>query len=131
MAKINWLDLLEWDDNQLNDIRMVAYAYLKQGQYDVALKLFKMLNVIKPNTPYDIQTLGAIYLQTGKNLEALSLFDQAIKLQPNHYPTLLNRGKALLYLGYKKQAIEQIRQLLYCPERDIATQASALISTYM
>jgi len=74
--------------------------------------------------------LGAIYLQMGKGLEALQYIDKALSLEPNHFPSLLNRGKALFILGYRKQGIEQMKQLLTCSDKNISSEAEALMITY-
>ncbi len=130
MAKINWMDILEWGEEQLEDLRTVGYAYIKQGEYDVALTFFKALQILSPNNAYDLQTLGAIHLQLGKNLEALNFIDQSLSIEPNNYHALLNRAKALFSLGYKKQGILQAKELLPCKVENIASLASALIMTY-
>jgi Tfp pilus assembly protein PilF len=61
---------------------------------------------------------------------ALNYIERAIKIQPNHYPTLLNRTKALFALGYKKQALVQAKNLVLHSEEQIASQASALILAF-
>ena len=130
MTKINWKDLLEWNENQLEDLRIVGFTYIKQGKYDIALHFFKALNILQPNNSYNLQTLGAIYLEMGKNLDALKYIDKSLKISPNHNLSLLNKGKALLSLGYKKQGLIQIKSLFNCGEDKISSQAKALEMTY-
>ena len=130
MAKQNWLDLLGWNVETLNNIRFVGTAYAKQGKFDVALDFFKMLVLLNRKEIFDLQMLGAIYLQMGKGLEALEYLDRALKIDPNHYPTILNRAKALFSIGYKKQALLQAKVLERCPNKKIASQAEALIQSH-
>jgi tetratricopeptide (TPR) repeat protein len=130
MSKINWKELLDWGEDQVSDLRNVGYAYVKQGEYDIALKFFKALNAIDPQNSYDLRTLGAIYLQQGKSLEALNYIDQSLKIEPNNNPTQLNRAKALLSLGYRKQGLLQIQKLLLCKDKSILSQAQALLLTH-
>jgi tetratricopeptide (TPR) repeat protein len=126
MSNLNWLEFLNWSDKETDDLRFVGYSYIQQGQYDIAINFFEALVVLNPENAYDAHTLGALYLQKGKSLEALKYLDKALELEPNHYPTLLNRAKALFALGYKKQALLQLRDLKTCSDQKIVLQAEAL-----
>ena len=130
MDRINWLDVLDWNLEELENLRFMGYSYIKQGQYDTALKFFEALVVLSEENLYDLQTLGAIYLQVGNNLMALNYLEKAIKLDPTHGSTLLNRSKALLALGYKKQGLMQAKSLEVHPESSISSQAAALALAY-
>jgi tetratricopeptide (TPR) repeat protein len=131
MSDVNWMELLGWNEEQIEDIRFVGYTYIKEGHYKIALSFFEALSVLNPNNTYDLQTLGALYLQLGDNLAALNYLERAIKLDQSHLPTLLNRTKALFLLGYKPQAVAQAQQLLTCPDVTIASEAEALIAAYV
>jgi tetratricopeptide (TPR) repeat protein len=130
MSNINWLQVLGWGSDELEDLRFVGYSYIKQGKYDIAITFFEALAILAPDSAYDLQTLGGLYLQKNNNLMALNYIERAIALAPNHYPTLLNRTKALFALGYKNQAIAQARTLVKNPDVHVANQASALILAY-
>ena len=130
MNRINWLEVLEWNKDELENLRFMGYSYIKQGQYETALKFFEGLVILSDEHTYDLQTLGALYLQTGNNLMALNYLEKAIKLDPSHGSTLLNRSKALLALGYKKQGLMQAKTLEVHPELSISSQASALALAY-
>ncbi len=130
MSQADWLSILGWNKEELEDLRFVGYSYIKQGQYDIAITFFEALAILSPESAYDLQTLGALYLQKGNNLMALNYIEKAIKLDPGHLATLLNRTKALLALGYKRQALAQARALENCTEEQIAGQAQALIMAY-
>ena len=127
---MDWKEILGWNENNLEDVRYVGYFYFKEGKFDIALDFFKALNILSPNNWYDLHALGAIFLQKNQGLEALNYIDQSLKQNPRHFPTLLNRVKALFFLGYNKQAISQAQILLKCKNRKIATQAFALINAY-
>lgn len=126
MEKVNWLEILGWDQNEINDLRFAAYAYIQQGSYKIALTLFDGILVLSAPTAYDLQTLGALHLQMGNGLLALEFLEKALQLDPKHLPTQLNRAKAMLLLGYKRQALAQVLELEKCGQADIAAQASAL-----
>ncbi len=130
MSNVEWLSILGWSLEELEDLRFVGYSYIKQGKYDIATSFFEALVILAPDSVYDLQTLGAIYLQRNNNLMALNYIEKALKLQSNHLPTLLNRTKALFALGYKKQALAQAKALEHHPEEAIAGQAQALILAY-
>lgn len=130
MDKIEWLSILGWNKEELEDLRFVGYSYIKQGQYDIAMTFFEALVILAPDSIYDLQTLGALYLQKGNNLMALNYIEKAVRLDPAHLPTLLNKAKALFALGYKRQGLNQAKALETCPEPQIAGQAQALLMAY-
>ena len=130
MSKTNWIELLGWDQEQIEDIRFAGYSFIQQGQYDHALKFFEVLVILPHENIYDLQTLGGIYLQMGNNLSALSFLDKALAIDPTHEPTLLNRTKALFLLGYKKQGLTQALKLAKSSDSKIASQAYALTLAY-
>ncbi|MBY0528958.1 MAG: type III secretion chaperone [Rhabdochlamydiaceae bacterium] len=130
MSNVEWLSILGWGNEELEDLRFVGYSYIKQGKYDIAITFFESLVILNPDSFYDLQTLGALYLQKGNNLMALNYIEKALKLEPAHVPTLLNRSKALFALGYKKQAVAQARMLENNPDESIAHQAQALVLAF-
>lgn len=130
MSQIQWQEVLGWGQKEITDLRYVAYSYIKQGIYDVALTIFEALLVLAPATAYDLQTMGAIYLQTGNGLRALEFLDKALKMDPSHLPSQLNRAKALFLLGYRKQGLMQTTELEKSSNLEIASQATALTLAY-
>ena len=130
MSSIQWSDILGWDDEAIEDLRYLGYAYLRQGKYEIARSFFEALTAINNKNTYDLQTLGAVYLEVGKNLQALNIIEQSLKLDPHHSITLLNRAKALFALGFRRQALAQANLLLKDANSRIADQASALLLAY-
>ncbi len=130
MSTMNWLEILGWGTEEIGDLRYVAYSYIRQGVYDVALTFFDALAVLSPPIPYDLQTIGALHLQLGNGLKALDFLDRALKMEPAHLLTQLNRAKALFMLGYKRQGLVQVLELEKCQDKEIASQASALVLAY-
>lgn len=127
---MKWLDILGWSSAEIEDLRYVAYSYIRQGIYDVALTFFDAITVISPTTVYDLQTVGALHLELGNGIKALDFLDRALKMEPGHALTRLNRAKALFMLGYKKQGLTQIQELQKNLNPEIASQASALALAY-
>lgn len=130
MANNNWLERIGWSNNEIEDIRLIAYLYVKQGQYKTALILFEGLLLLKPENVYDLQSIGGIHLQMKNPLLALQYFDRALKVNPDHELTKLNRMKALLALGYRKQAYRASQDLLQSPNKEYAQTAEALLLSY-
>lgn len=130
MGKINWLESLGWTEEQIEDIRHTAFAYIRQGKYDIALPLFEALCVLDPESAYDAQTLGALYLQMNNPAKALKYFDRALKIEADHAPTLLNLTKALFMLGKREEGLRLAKILQNEPSSTIANMAKALILAY-
>jgi predicted Zn-dependent protease len=127
---MNWLEILGWGKAEIEDLRFVAYSYIQQGIYDIALSFFDALTILSPLNIYDLQTIGALHLQSGNGLKALDYLDRALKLEPSHTLTQLNRAKALFMLGYKRQGLVQAMDLEKSEDKAISAQASALILAY-
>ncbi len=127
---MNWQEILGWGEGEINDLRYVAYSYIKQGVYDVALTVFEAIAVLTPPTAYDLQTVGALHLQMGNGQKALDYLEKALKLNPNDIHTQMNRAKVLFSLGYKRQGLMQASALQHAQDPEIVKQASALLLAY-
>ena len=125
-----WEDLLKLDEDQLQDLRHAGYAYLRQGKYDMALPFFEALVAISSRNSYDLQTLGGLYLQLNFAMKALKTLDKALKNIPDHLPTLINRCKSLLMLGYKEKGLRLAEKLHKSNDTSIANTAEALLIAY-
>lgn len=130
MSKINWMERLGWSEDQLEDLRIAAYAYIRQGKYEIALPFFETLNILMPDSAYDAQTLGALHLQLGNPAKSLRYFDKALKLEPNQSATLLNLAKAFFMLGNKSEGLRVARLLKQNPDPYIVSMAEALLLAF-
>jgi len=130
MPIIDWKEKLGWDEEQLEDMRYTAYAYIRQGKYDIALPFFEALSLLDPESAYDAQTIGAIYLEQNEPSKALIYFDKALKLEGDHAPTLLNTCKALFMLGRKDEGLKLANILKNENSAAVANVAKALILAY-
>jgi len=122
----NFSKILNWSEENIEDLRYVAYTYIKAGKYDFATLFFEALLLLSNENSYDLKTLGALYLQQGDNFRALELLDKALKKEKD-YTIMLNRAKALLGLGYKKQAAMQAQAVVGCEEEKLSDQAAAFL----
>lgn len=130
MSKINWQETLGWKEEQLDDLRIAAFAYIRQGKYDIALPIFEALCVLDPESSYDAQTLGAIHLQMGNPQKALKCFDRALKIEGDHAPTLLNLAKTFFMVGKKQDGLKLANILKDESNQTIANTAKALLLAY-
>lgn len=130
MSDINWLEKLEWGQDQIEDLRNIGYSYIRQGKYDIALSFYEALNILDPENVYDAQTLGALYLQINEPIKAIKYFDKALKLDAEHSPTLLNLTKAMFMLGKREEALRLCNILKKDKNSGIASVANALILAY-
>lgn len=130
MGRVNWLDTLGWTDDQLDEMRYIGYAYIRQGKYDIAISFFEALAALDPESAYDAQTTGALYLQMGQPKKALIFLEKSLKLDGEHAPTLLNMCKALFMLKRHEEGLKLAAILKNERDPQISNVAKALILAY-
>lgn len=130
MSKLNWKTALGWTEEQMDDLRITGFAYIRQGKYEIALPIFEALCVIDPESAYDAQTLGALYLQLSNPNKALKCFDRALKMDTDHTPTLLNLAKTFFMLGKKQDGLKLAQILKDEKNPMISNIAKALLLAY-
>lgn len=130
MGKVDWYNILGWNEENLDDLRNTGYAYIRQGKYDIALSFFEALCVLRQDNAYDAQTLGALYLQMGNAAKALKFLDRALKFDADHGPTLLNLTKALFMLGKTEEGLKLANILKNEADPFISNTAKALLLAY-
>ncbi|BAE81410.1 conserved hypothetical protein [Chlamydia felis Fe/C-56] len=130
MLDNEWKAILGWGDEELEEMRIAGYSFLRQGHYQKAILFFEALVILDPLSIYDFQTLGGLYLQVGENAKALGVLDQALRMQGDHLPTLLNKTKALFCLNRIDEASAIAVYLTSCDDSLIANDAEALLMSY-
>jgi len=130
MDKVNWQEYLGLSSEELDELRYVGYAYIRQGKYDIALPIFEGLCVMDTQVVYDMQTLGALYLQVGEPEKALKWLDRALQIDAEHPPTLLNLAKAFFSLGRNKEGLQLVQLLKAESAPAISNTAKALLLAY-
>lgn len=130
MSRINWREKLRWTDENLEDLRLAGYAYIRQGKYEIACSFFETLCLMNSGDAYDPQTLGALYLQMGKPAKAIKYLDRALQMETDHAPTLLNLTKALFMLGKTEEGLKLAGILANESDLMISNPARALILAY-
>lgn len=130
MIDNQWKALLGWEEEEIEELRLSGYSFLKQGHYKKAILFFEALVILNPLSIYDLQTLGALYLQINENAKAIEILDKALRLVPNHLPSLINKVKALFCLHKFSEAFPLAQKLTQCFNKNIANEAEALILSY-
>ncbi len=131
MSRLHWKELLGWDEDYLDDLRVTAFFYIREGQYDIARTFCETLAVLNPENAYDQQTLGALYLQNEDPSSALTYLEKARRLDPENSIVRINRIKALLMLGYREEGLNLLEDFLSdCKEEELRSDAEALQMAY-
>lgn len=126
----DWLHKLGLSENELDDLRVLAYSYIRQGHYTTALKIYRGILVLSKKAPEDLETFGALLLQTGQHKESIEPLEKVLKIHKDHLKTRLNYAKALLLSGYRQRGIQECLDLMRCQEPRIASDAEALKLAY-
>jgi tetratricopeptide (TPR) repeat protein len=126
----DWLNKLGLSENELDDLRVLAYSYIRQGHYATALKIYKGILVLSKKASEDLDTFGALLLQTGQHKEAIEPLEKVLKIHKDYLKTRLNYAKALLLSGYRQRGIQECLELMRCQEPRIASDAEALKLAY-
>jgi tetratricopeptide (TPR) repeat protein len=130
MSRKNWLKELNWTSLHTDELRNAAYAYIRQGKYEISLPFFEALVVLDPENAYDLQTLGAIYVQINQPKKAIACLNRALQYDADHGATLLNLAKAFFMAGQIDQGKRLANVLQHDKNPLIAGNAAALIMCY-
>jgi tetratricopeptide (TPR) repeat protein len=130
MISVDWKDVLGWSGEQIRDLRVAGYSYLRQGMYHRAITFFEALVALDSKSFYDLHSLGGLYLQTGNLRRALDYFNRALELDNTYPPLLLNRAKALLLLGEREEGMALAQSLVTVKNRRVRNLAQALLMAY-
>lgn len=128
---MDWLKVLQWNDDYLEDLRHTTYYYLREGHYHIAQVFCEALCLLCPENAYDLRTLGALYLELGNPVKGLNYLEKSLKKEPGHFIAQLNRIKALLMLGYREESLRLLKGFVAtCHETPIQNEAMALWMAY-
>ena len=131
MSQLNWNKILGWDEEQVEDFRLTAFLYIREGKYDIAKTFCETLAVLNPDNSYDLATLGALYLQLNNPVNALTYLDKAKSLNPKSQTIQINRIKAMLQLGYREEGLRLLKSFIpTCKDKFIVSDAQALQMAY-
>jgi tetratricopeptide (TPR) repeat protein len=130
MSHVNWNAILGWGPDQLRGLSFTAWSYVRQGKYEEARVIYEGLVALDPKDSHHYEMLGAVCLQLGDYQKAIEALDRGLRLKPTHQPSLVNKAKALLLLGYRDQGLAIVRPLARSDSKLIADRATALVMAY-
>jgi type IV pilus assembly protein PilF len=103
-------------DSRLAEINtQLGVEYMKEGNYEVALKKLKKAIDIDAGYARAYDVLGLLYVQLGENNNATQSFKRALELAPNDSNILNNYGLFLCRQGDPKQAQELFAKAVQNP----------------
>jgi tetratricopeptide (TPR) repeat protein len=82
------------------------------GDYTEAIKVFKKLVDIKPNSAAYNGTLGGIFFESGRYRSSLRYFKKAVILSPRSELASLGYFHSLLELGYFRASLKEIERFM-------------------
>ncbi|MCB9916737.1 MAG: tetratricopeptide repeat protein [Planctomycetes bacterium] len=90
------------------DLVFLARALLEAGHDQDAVDVAGPLHARNPRDPDPLVMLGIAAAKGGRPAEALQRFDEAIAVSPEYGPAYLHRGKALIALDRRKEAVQAL-----------------------
>jgi len=127
---VEWRSVVGWGQEEIDELRSIAYAYMRQGQMTLAHTFFEALVVLQPNSLYDLRMLASLRDLLGDPAGAIEVYQQLLKNEPNDLFASIGLSKALLATGQRGPAMERLRLLSTCANRLIANDAQALLLAY-
>jgi Flp pilus assembly protein TadD len=127
---VEWREVVGWDQDEIEEMRAIAYAYLRQGHLALARTFYEALVVLDPNSLYDLRTLAVLRDLQGDTDGALTLYGKVLQLEPTDPFASLGLAKAQLAAGRRGEAIPRLQKLSTIPDRRVAADAQALLQAY-
>jgi len=130
MSHVDWCAILGWGEQELTALSCAGWAFVRQGQFKSAARIYKALAALDQKNPYPFEVLGALALQEGDYQSAIEHLNHALHLDPAHQPSKINKAKALLLLGYRNEGLKLARSLMRSEVQLISDRATALVMAY-
>ncbi len=71
-------------DYSWKELNLLGYTYLKHGQFEKAIQVFKFNTQLYPNSADGYDSLGEAYYKSGNLEEALDVFNHVLSLDSNY-----------------------------------------------
>jgi tetratricopeptide (TPR) repeat protein len=127
---VEWREVIGWGQDEVDELRAIAYAYMRQGQLKLAQTFFEALVILEPNSLYDLRTLAGLRDLLGDPQGSVTLYQEALTRDPRDPFSQLGLAKAQLAAGQATDALPRLQQLATSPDKRIATDAQALLLAY-
>ena len=92
--------------NSINLQNLLAIAYLENGSYSKAIKLFKSVLKLNPNFADAYYNLGIAYEKTKEYAAAITHYKQAVKINDKYFEAFNNLGNVYKQSSDYKRAVE-------------------------
>lgn len=103
---------LEINPRDIRAINGLAVIYVKQKNYDEAIRLLEILTADKPDQAPFHNNLGVVYMEKGVLDEAIENFNTAIKADPDFADAYSNLGLAYKMKGLLNEARQEFEKAL-------------------
>lgn len=104
-AETNLLQVLKFQPNNTDALRLLGVASALQKRYPEALKYFDKVIKLSPRNGVAHSNRGNVLQELGKYKEALLAYDVALSLESSYVEAYNNRGNALQALGRYEEAL--------------------------
>jgi len=104
--------IIKLDQNFMQGDVLLILAYMKDKNYDLAIKSAQEFIAKDPDKPMPHNLLGAAYSAKGNQEEALSEFETALQKKPDYIPALANIGRVKAQEGKLDEAREFYNRIL-------------------
>ncbi|MFA4970964.1 MAG: tetratricopeptide repeat protein [bacterium] len=98
-GRISWAEVMNFTPEMLFQMAEYGFAQFKQGRYQDAERVFKVLTVLDWNNPYYHSVMGSILQREKRYGEAIAEYSQAIEVDANDIVSLTNRGEIFMQHG--------------------------------
>ncbi|MBN1282308.1 MAG: tetratricopeptide repeat protein [Proteobacteria bacterium] len=98
-GKMSWAELFNFTPEMLYQMAEHGFVQFKQGRYQDAERIFKVLTVLDWNNPYYHSVMGSILQRQKRYGEAIAEYTQALDLDANDIVSHTNRGEILMQHG--------------------------------
>lgn len=106
-----WCLLLQDLTPEVIEHAQAGVAAQKQGKLDVAIREFRKVTELQPNSAASHANLGEAYFQNGDLTAAIPELEQALRLKPTLMSTHQTLGVALLVQGNPEEAIPHLEKM--------------------
>lgn len=105
--------LVDYSDN-VNFLHLGGLIKQNIGELELAEKMLRMAQALKPDQPDIAHNLAVFFLATGKPLEAVPIFRQLTEAAPTRAHLWVNYGHALRQTGKLNEAFAAFDRALQC-----------------
>lgn len=100
----------------------IGYAYIKNDEYELAIKALNTANMLEPDNEWTLKNLAVCYKKTGKAETALKYLQEAEALNPDNIKLSNQIGITLIQLERFDEAIKHMFKVEYFSKKKTPAQ---------